>query len=789
MNKIMSTFARAENSVRKTKHSWLFVLVVAWLASATVHSQERSQAAAIDEVIVTATYRDTALLDTPISISTMDENVLTAKGAVNLQTLYQSIPGLSYRTGSSTFNTISVRGLTAPGGGGSVVGVYIDDIPVTDSNDATSQPTGTLYDVKRVEVLKGPQGTLYGEGNMGGALRYITHDADPNRFDANIRAQLSDHSKSDDLSWKVNGMVNVPLLEDTFALRLSGQYRDRAGFIDTGPPRSEDDVNFIEETALRGKFAWHVSDTLSLNATINYIDGDYGGPTNANLPYATSELTNTAWEERFVNGANDENWQYNLSVNWDLPWASFLSSSSYYERDIEFAEQTSPRFRDQIEGGLIPLLRLPEFAPGVPNPFFVPGFPTTGAAIAAAGATGTLRRRAHRFIQEFRLVSATAGPWQWTTGFYYKDDTAINGDEDRPSFGLTLNTGFEPFRESIEVFFAGSEDEFITKEAALYGEVSYDLTEQWNVLLGLRYSRNERELVGSDFPDVEDNLVSPKLTVTFRPVEDHMLYVTYAQGFRPGVINQELRPAIDGLVPFQEVPGVQEDIDFMTSRVVVEGDEVFNLELGYKASFFDGRLKGSAAIYYMDWKDVLLNQRIATLVNPTGVNYDDNSGDAHSQGIELEFDVLLTENLTFHFGGDYNQEAEIESFSDGQFVDIMGNPIAILPGNRLANSPKSSFNMSLDYGFSVGANEGFARADWYRVASSFNRATNEQTTAGYHTVNGRVGLTAASGKWSVSLFGTNLNNDQIRFETNEVGTSFGAARTFGLAFQWNLNSR
>ena len=696
---------------------------------------------------------------------------------------------MAYRTNSNTYNNVSVRGLTSPGGGGSVVGIYIDDIPVTDSNaGGVSQIVGTLYDVERVEVLKGPQGTLYGEGNMGGAIRFITNKADPNEFDANFRTQLSDAKESGDLTWQANGMLNVPLVQDALALRVSGQYRDRGGFLDTGPDRNEDDVNFIEETALRAKFAWYISDNLTIDATVNYFDVDYGGPNNANIPYGSSDLANAAWENNFENGGNDEQWQYNLSLNWDLDFAHFLSSSSFYDRDVDFAEQTSERFRAQIEAGVVPLLRLPEFAPGVPNPFYNPAFPTAGTAIQATGGHGLFRRRTHRFVQEFRLTSNTEGPWQWTAGAYYKDDTAINGDKNRPLFDTVMNPGFEAFESSINAFFPGSEVDTDNEETAIYGEASYDFNDLWNLLLGVRFSNVTTERQNSTLPDIDDDLFSPKITLTFRPVEDHMLYLTYAQGFRPGVINGDAVTAANNLAPFAAVPGVQDDIDFLNSIATVEGDEVFNLELGYKATVFDGRLRGQFALYYMDWKDVLLNQRISTLLAPVGVNYNQNSGDAHTQGIEAEIDFTITDNLAYHLGFDYNQEAEIESFSAGQFADAAGNPIDILPGNRLANAPKYSFNMALEYDFLVSDQEGSARIDWYRVADSFNRATNEQRTSGYHTVDLRVAIAAPDGKWSVALYGRNLANDEIRFETNEVGSSYGLSRTFGLDFRWNLNA-
>ncbi|MEM9621515.1 MAG: Plug domain-containing protein, partial [Pseudomonadota bacterium] len=124
----------------------------------------------IEEIVVTATHRDTAMMDTPLTISTLTEDVMIDKGIINIQNLYQSIPGLAYRSNSSTYNTISVRGISPPGDGGATVGVYVDEVPVTDatSGSGNSQITGVLFDLERVEILKGPQGTLFGEGNMGG---------------------------------------------------------------------------------------------------------------------------------------------------------------------------------------------------------------------------------------------------------------------------------------------------------------------------------------------------------------------------------------------------------------------------------------------------------------------------------------------------------------------------------------------------------------------------------------------------------------------------------------------
>ena len=233
----------------------------------------------IEEVIVSATYRDTRLMDTPLTISAVTAEDIQLKGIEDIQTLYQSIPGLSYRTNSQTYNTLSIRGLTPPAGGGSAtVGVYMDSMPITDSNNGGLRQTmGALFDMERVEVLKGPQGTLYGEGSMGGNLRYITNKPVPTDFSWAFKAGGESNDESSGVSTRVDGMLNIPLGEQ-LALRAVGYLRDRKGILDQVAPRSKKDVDTREDTGGRLTLAWFPSDTFEVSFMANFIDGDMGGP-------------------------------------------------------------------------------------------------------------------------------------------------------------------------------------------------------------------------------------------------------------------------------------------------------------------------------------------------------------------------------------------------------------------------------------------------------------------------------------------------------------------------------
>ena len=204
---------------------------------------------------------------------------MVVKGIEDIQTLFQAIPGFSYRGSVALGAQLSIRGITpstTPGSVGSV-GVYLDNLPITDSAQGGRNTLGSVFDLDRVEVLKGPQGTLYGEGSMGGNIRYITNKPDTSGLDYHVQSSFENMSKSDDLSYRIDAMVNIPLA-DQLALRLVGYRRDRAGVLDTPAPRNEKDVDWFEENGLRAALKWDASKTFEVTAMVNVVDSERGGP-------------------------------------------------------------------------------------------------------------------------------------------------------------------------------------------------------------------------------------------------------------------------------------------------------------------------------------------------------------------------------------------------------------------------------------------------------------------------------------------------------------------------------
>tara|TARA_B110000008_G_C16978236_1_gene567064 strand:- start:3916 stop:6681 length:2766 start_codon:yes stop_codon:yes gene_type:complete len=776
---------------RETVKGGLLAAVFAFLSTTGAQAADTSSSVSaekeIEELIVSATRRDTALMDTPMSIGLVTAEDIETKGIVDFKTLYPTVPGLAYRTNGSTYNTVGIRGLTAPGEGGSTVGIYIDNVSVTDSNTGggISQIEGSIFDLQSIEVLKGPQGTLYGESALGGAIRYISNAPDPSGFDFGMKLETEQMQHSDDLSYRVNLMVNAPIT-DTLAVRLTGSYRDQAGFLDVPAPRAEDDVNFQESDWFRGKLLWTPTDQMAIGMSAQVTETDFGGPGVADFlgGYSNSGLA----QPDFPNGGTEKVEVYSFSFDYQFDAVDVEFTSSQFERSSNYGEETTPRFGGAIVGLTNSLIGL--FDPSLAglNP------------IAATGGLGLFRREAERDIHELRILSSSDSKWQWSAGLYYKEDQAINGSDDpaEPGFWLALAPGFEDARPTVQQFIDPILAGFFTKatidskEKAIFGEVSYQFNEEWELLLGARATDIKRDTDQFD-EDITDEFISPKISVSWRPQDGLMSYLTVSQGFRPGVVNTDLPGVIAQLeaqVPTD--PTAQGRIDFFNSKLTVDGDEVISYELGVKTTnLWDGRARLSAALYHLDWEDTLVFQPLSELTDlgaaTIGQSYNDNlDGGAVSQGAEFEFAVSLTPQWGMNIAYDNNWKAESKGDAAGSLIGPDGEIVIAQKGNRLPNAPEYSWSISTDYEFPVGSWTGNARFDWYRVDDSFNAITNEIKTDGYDQVDVRFTFFSPDQKWRASLYVVNVTGELVTYECNEGGCIYGRPLTVGASIIYGL---
>ena len=819
-------------------------LVAALIASPCLAADETTNEdePAMEEIIVTATYRDTRLMDTPLAITAVTAEDLVSKGIEDMRTLYQAIPGLSYSGLGPASSFLSIRGITPSAAPGSVaaVGVYLDNLPITDSSSqGAKQPIGALFDMERVEVLKGPQGTLYGEGNLGGNIRYVTNKPDTSGLDYHVRSSVENMAHSDDLSYRIDAMVNIPLA-DQLALRLVGYRRDRAGVLDQVAPRNQKDVDTFEENGLRAAFKWDASETFEVTAMVNVVNSEMEGPVIAfhcytepfretdppggkvplyDLPGTTCArgrtdlfdhgdpyVTHSA-HETMVNGGFDDQTNYNFSIDWELPFADLVSSTSYFDRETHYTEEVGGG-----EPGISGLVndsacfgQLSVCGPGT---------------MSAFAGDGSGHSSSERFVQELRLISNTDGPLQWTLGAYFKDDDSQLGrigpcyKGGPPAYANIDNCWFVfgffpdvPVEDQVQIiqWFTGlypfAQGAYLSfKEQAIYGEASYRLSDQWEIQLGLRLAEVEhrtdvgRSGVNSKVDPLvslakPSDIVAPKVTLTWRPMKDWMVYATYSEGFRPGIINTRLVTKIaqmgeavnDPDLPAEIRALAQAEIDRTSGFQTTESDFVENYELGIKASVLGGRLSFTGSLYRIAFEDmfILVFDRFPRgLPGRRNATYGINVGSAESEGLELEVRLALTDNLFLTFGGDKSFKAHLGSVREG--LDVR----RITPGARMPNAPEYSYNASLAYDFELFGMNATARADTYGIASSIGLTGGLLSKPAYRTTD--LKLLVNLDNWMLSAYVRNVTEEKIVYENFSGGYVLGHPRTFGVQVNYRM---
>ena len=737
--------------------------------SAFAESEEKEEGI-IEEVVVTATYRETDLMDTPVSISAVTDKMVRDTGAQDMEGLFTLIPSLSMSTGGGGEgkHRYTVRGVTAQSGyvGSSptlgTVGIYIDDVPVTSNLGPQSQMNGTLFDIERVEVLKGPQGTLFGEGSQGGTVRFLYKQPDPGGFDAAVTLSTAAMEDSDDNSSRIDGMVNLPL-GDSAALRLTAWRSETAGFIDNQTP-VEPDYNTAESEGARAAVRIE-GETFTATVTYRTSEQRTTGGAATSAPYTVR----TARIPELPPSSFDDVGIINLDIKKEFSWGTLQSLTSSMSRDggsIRESGAFGPALNDFFFFGAIDAVGHEQCgrADILGRAFGLPGLcgiwpgsvggvaPMDGRNIVALSSKGEFD--SELLVQEFRLVSNADGRLRWTAGFVYKDS--------KDSFRLNQVAGYYPGRELAKSLFdpqltenpANNHEDFL-EETAVFGEISYDLSDTLEITAGVRWADIEQTFQRWPEGSTNDTPVSPKLVFAWQPRDELLVYGGYTTGFRPGNVNNGLAWRLS--TPISTLP----DPEFTRQFLFFDGDEVDNFELGVKTTFWEGRVSLQAAAFFLDWKDMLVHDSNPRVI-PQGI-YNANSGGAEISGAEFEVKAYLTDSLQIRLTGDVN-DAEITGGGEHQTSPV---------GNDLTYSPNHSYSLSINY--ELGLQNGW-RLDFYIdrawVAKQFQDPRNTVVIPSYERSNGRVTLTSADEKWRVALFGTNLEDKQILRGLNETGTLY-----------------
>ncbi len=646
----------------------------------------------IEEIIVTATKREERLQDLAMSVAVLSSAMLKDMGADDMRDFARTVPSLAFAERGPGRSRIVIRGM-APLAGVGTVGVYIDGLSV---NAAFQEPDYKLFDVERIEVLRGPQGTLFGEGSMGGTIRILSKRPS-NRMEAEFEGTGSKTEGSSAVNYLANAMINIPLVEDKLAIRAVVSYRSKGGWIDdltTG----ESGINDEETIVARVSAQLNVSDNLTVRAMFNYQDASLGSSYGV-VPGIGSTIDETASIPGFgPEFMDDENSTLELDINYSLGGSELVSITGYTDRSIGLNS-----------------------------------FPF-----------GILINDFEIFSQEIRLASTGDGPLHWLGGAFYKDR----------SEPVTVAEG-SPF-DSI-VF------EQDVKQLAFFGELTYDISDRLHVTAGVRYFEENKDsltdippfgIVGF-FAESDNDAITTKWNITYDTSDDALVYLTAAQGFRSGGINQIPNPSPLFVAEYKE-------------------DKAWSYEGGFKSVWSDGRLIFNGAIYYVDWKDVQMSGDPAN----QAIAWTTNAGDAHTFGIELEMMAQLTPSLLLTAGGGF-VEAEIDE--PALATPSLENPTGIAPaGSRLPTVPEFTFNASAQYSRPVFEKfNGVFRADYTHTGKSFGRVDETLPSDELDIVNLR--LTLQSPRWQIGLFADNLfDNRKVVLQLSEL--FYQRPRTLGVFF-------
>ncbi len=420
-----------------------FLLATVWGSAAfamtqpaAVFAADEGDGANLEEVVVTAQKREERLIEVPMAITLMSGETLKQRGIENIQDLSFAVPGLTMREDGPGSYTIYMRGLSNSYGSGALVSVYMDEIPL--SLTGYDQMDVRPMDMERIEVLKGPQGTLYGQGAVAGTIRYITNSPKLNTFEGSLEASGFDVSHGE-AGVSTTAVVNLPIVQDRLALRLAAQLEKGGGWIDQ-PEASIKDGNGQDNIDFRAKLLWMLTDAFKAEATFIHHSSDI----QLGLGYEEKDRTNqVAIDPSEV--LIPKHFEYditNLNLTYDLGFASLISASTYIDHRHEY-------------------------------PFSYFGGPLTVYGGTLEG-TSARYQDLSQFSQELRLASSGDGRLGWTAGAFYRD----------------LDTKFDVYYKDLyfgTVYPGLYIDDTTSKSISLFADASYKLTDQWKLGLGARW--------------------------------------------------------------------------------------------------------------------------------------------------------------------------------------------------------------------------------------------------------------------------------------------------------------
>jgi iron complex outermembrane receptor protein len=748
--------------------SFLFLGGIAFVPLAAAQEETDTP---LEVIVVTAQKRTETLAEVPMSITVLSGDMLERQQADNFRDLVAMVPGFSISSSTRGVTRITLRGINT-GGVATTVGVYVDDVPFGSSsglaNAAVLSGDFDTFDLARIEVLRGPQGTLYGASSLGGVMKYVTNPANTEAFEA--RGQVSMESvEGGDLGYALTGLVNVPV-SDRFAVRGSGFYRFDDGFIDsignnpiaslTDPTvnvvqgtRIEEGINSLDTFGGRISALFAPSDRFSLNlsAHLQNIESESSDLVDAD-PVTLEPLNSSPVRSRYHPDFTDIEYRvYSAALDWDFGRVGLQSVTSYATFEEDF--QVDVAANTQLAG--VPLAPLVTLAFG-------------DAATRPLSAIQDQITSTDKFTQEFRLVSEENDSFEWLIGLYYTDeDSGID-----PQKILAVEAGTETLAADVPTLVQAS---LVSnyEEIAAFANATWHITPRFGLSFGARQSENDQSasqvlegaLLGGSIAFEDASSSESPFTYSVSPrfeFNDNVsMFARVATGYRPGGPN---------VIPAGAPPGLPGSYD---------SDSLTSYEVGIKAAAPGGRFALDFTAYFLDWEDVQLLAAI------NGIGFNSNGGTAESKGIEFAATIRPTDSLTLSLNGAYT-DANLTEDTDPIVGGLDGDPLSFVPEWSYGLDGSYEWTVVGDAMAFVGGNVGYVGD---RPADFSNRATDGsiREARGYTTVNLRAGIDYD--RWSFEIYGKNLTDDdginnivaEGILPNGTVGLSLIRPRTYGVS--------
>jgi iron complex outermembrane recepter protein len=748
----------------------------------------------LQEIIVTATRHEENMSKVPLSITALTGDAMDVRGIKDILDVARFTPGINID--NSGTNNIAIRGIASTGGAGTT-GIYLDDTPIQ-MRALAFNPDEALpqsFDLDRIEVLRGPQGTLFGAGSEGGTVRYITTQPSLTQSSLYSRDEISTTAGGQP-SYEAGIAGGMPIIDGTLGVRVTAWYRYDGGWINRIDPVSlqtdEKNANFTQTKVFRLAAVWAPSDQWKVTPSFFYQDryandvqnywGLYSNPSNNQ--FVDANPTQRTVPDTFYIPA--------LKIEGDLGPVNFISNTSYYHRKEETGYdgtlynlgfyQTQPNAAETNEGALA-VFPLP-WNPGVSFPLLDGNGLHLPAGATNYRAPASVDNDQDNLTQEFRVQSADPNARLiWTTGVFFATDrqTYLEQIHDpllneltEAIYGLPYTEIFtDPNGNPVPYDPRFPNDSYFLQtyskdqQIAVFGEGTYSFTDQLKTTVGVRYSKTEfsfHTLTGGpqlfladqgNSGDKKENSFTPKVSLEYQYDPHDLYYFTYAKGFRPGGANNPVPQAACG-TDFANF-GIKE------SPPTFNSDTVDSFEVGAKNNL-DNRVKIASSIYYIRWNNI---QQV--VVPPIcQISFITNLGQAVAKGADIQGDIAITDSFTAEISAGYTDAryTEASRLSPTETTPIVASGDAIV-GQSAQPPPPFTMSVGLEYKFTLFTKESFVRVDdeyesrpkWIPAGQDpnslqYDSANYSLSSTNFASARGGVNL----GTWQIEAFCDNLTD-------------------------------